>query len=155
MEKAVIGIIGCGNIAKDVHLKNAFSNPRIRVKWCCDLDDANLQFVKENYTPEKLTKDYKEVLADDEVQGVLILTVHNVREEIISAAAKAGKAIFVEKPMSTTPRESYEIMKTIKKSGVKFVVCYNRRCAHIVMYAKAILEDQRKNPKDAPWSYKR
>jgi len=155
MEKATIGIIGCGNIAKDVHFDNAFSNPRIRVKWCCDLDDANLQFVKENYTPEKLTKDYKEVLSDDEVQGVLILTVHNVREEIISAAAKAGKAIFVEKPMSTTPRESYEIMKTIKKSGVKFVVCYNRRCAPIVMDAKAILDDQRKNPKDAPWRYKR
>lgn len=32
MEKAVIGIIGCGAIAKDVHLGNAFSNPRLRVK---------------------------------------------------------------------------------------------------------------------------
>ena len=37
MEKAVIGIIGCGNIARDQHLRNAFSNPRIRVKWCADL----------------------------------------------------------------------------------------------------------------------
>ena len=43
MEKAVIGIIGCGNIAKDVHLENAFTNPRIRVKWCCDLMEDNLQ----------------------------------------------------------------------------------------------------------------
>lgn len=155
MEKAVIGIIGCGNIARDVHLKNAFSNPRIRVKWCCDLEDDNLRFVRENYTPEKTTKDYKELLADDEVQGVLILTVHNVREELIRAAAEAGKAIFVEKPMSLTPRESYDIMKIIKKHGVKFVVGFNRRCAPIVEDAKAILEDQKKNPKDAPWRYKR
>lgn len=155
MEKAVIGIIGCGNIARDQHLKNAFSNERIRVKWCCDLDDANLKYVQDNYTPEKITKDYKEVLADPEVQGVLILTVHNVREEIIRAAAAAGKAIFVEKPMSLTPIESYNIMRIIKEYGVKFVVGFNRRCAPIVEDAKAILEDQRKNPKDAPWRYKR
>ncbi len=155
MEKAVIGIIGCGNIARDVHLKNAFSNPRIRVKWCCDLDDNNLKFVQDNYTPENITKDYKEVLADNEVQGVLILTVHNVREELIRAAAEAGKAIFVEKPMSLTPRESYDIMKIIKTYGVKFVVGFNRRCAPIVEDAKAILEDQKKSPKDAPWRYKR
>ena len=34
MRKAVIGIIGCGMIARDVHLDNAHSNPRIHVKWC-------------------------------------------------------------------------------------------------------------------------
>ena len=80
MEKAVIGIIGCGNIAKDVHLENAFTNPRIRVKWCCDLVEENLQYVRAHYTPEYTTKDYREVLNDPEVQGVLILTVHNVRK---------------------------------------------------------------------------
>jgi len=45
MDKAVLGIIGCGNIAKDVHFGNAFSNPRIRVKWCCDLSQDNLNYV--------------------------------------------------------------------------------------------------------------
>ena len=41
MEKAVIGIIGCGNIAKDVHLENAFTNSRIRVKWCTGNQSPN------------------------------------------------------------------------------------------------------------------
>ena len=63
MEKAVIGIIGCGNIAKDVHLDDAFSNPRIRVKWCCDIMQENLDYVTEKYSPEYVTKDYKEILA--------------------------------------------------------------------------------------------
>jgi len=45
MEQAVIGIIGCGNIAKGVHLGNAFSNPRIHVKWCCDVMEENLDYV--------------------------------------------------------------------------------------------------------------
>ena len=49
MEKAVIGIIGCGNIAKDVHLDDAFSNPRIRGKWCCDIMQENLDYVTEKY----------------------------------------------------------------------------------------------------------
>ena len=155
MEKAVIGIIGCGNIAKDVHLENAFTNPRIRVKWCCDLMEENLQYVREHYTPEHTTRDYREVLADPEVQGVLLLTVHNVRKELIQAAAEAGKHIFVEKPMSLTVRESYDIMRIIRKNNVKLVVGFNRRCAPIVQDAKAILEDQKQNPKSAPWRYKR
>lgn len=155
MEKAVIGIIGCGHIAKDVHLGNAFSNPRIRVKWCCDLMEENLQYVREHYTPECTTQDYREVLADPEVQGVLILTVHNVRKELIQAAAEAGKHIFVEKPMSLTERESYDIMRIIRKNNVKLVVGFNRRCAPIVQDAKAILEDQKANPKSVPWRYKR
>lgn len=155
MKKAVIGIIGCGLIARGVHLGNAFSNPRIRVKWCCDLVDENLEYVKENYTPEHLTKDYHDILNDKEVDGVLILTVHNVRLGIIRDAAYAGKHIYVEKPMSLTPKESYDIMKIINDTGVKFVVGFNRRCAPIVKDAKALLDDQRENPKEAPWRYKR
>ncbi len=154
MEKAVIGIIGCGHIAKDVHLGNAFSNPRIRVKWCADLLDENLAYVKENYPYENLTKDYMEILNDPEVQGVLILTVHNVREKIIREAAERGKHIFVEKPMSTTVRESYEIMKIIQQHGVKLVVGFNRRCAPIVKDAKRILDTQNEAV-EAPWRFKR
>lgn len=154
MKKAVIGIIGCGHIAKDVHLGNAFSNPRIRVKWCADLLDENLEYVKKNYAYENLTKDYMEVLNDPEVQGVLILTVHNVREKIIREAAERGKHIFVEKPMSTTVRESYEIMKIIQQHGVKLVVGFNRRCAPIVKDAKRILDEQG-SAVEAPWRFKR
>ena len=122
MEKAVIGIIGCGNIARDQHLRNAFSNPRIRVKWCADLLDENLEYVKQNYAYEKVTKNYMDVLDDPEVQGVLVLTVHDVREKIVREAAERGKHIYVEKPMSTTIRESYDIMKIIQQNNVKFVV---------------------------------
>ena len=46
--------------------------------------------------------------------------------------------IFVEKPMSLTPEESYNIMKILKDTNVKFVVGFNRRCAPIVKDAKAI-----------------
>lgn len=152
MEQAVIGIIGCGAIAKDQHLKNAFSNPRIRVKWCADLMDENLEYVKSNYPYEKTTKNYMEVLEDPEVQGVLILTVHDVREQIVREAAQRGKHIFVEKPMSTTMEESYNIMKIIQQYGVKLVVGFNRRCAPIVKDAKRILHEHTPE-KIAPWRY--
>ena len=141
MEKAVIGIIGCGNIARDQHLRNAFSNPRIRVKWCADLLNENLEYVKQNYAYENVTKNYMDVLDDPEVQGVLVLTVHDVREKIVREAAERGKHIYVEKPMSTTIRESYDIMKIIQQNKVKFVVGYNRRCAPIVKDAKRILDE--------------
>ena len=154
MKKAVIGVIGCGAIAKDVHLGNIFRNPRFYVKWCSDLMDSNLQYVKEKYNCDNVTNDYMDVLNDPEVQGVLILTVHNVRERIIRDAAERGKHIFVEKPMSTTIEESYEIMKIIQQTGVKLVVGFNRRCAPIVKDAKRIL-DSHSDAVEAPWRYKR
>jgi predicted dehydrogenase len=150
--KATIGIIGCGNIAKDVHLENAFTNPRINVKWCCDLAEENIQYVKSRYNCANFTDNYKDVLSDPEVRGVLILTTHDVREQLIREFAGAGKHIFVEKPMSTTPRESYEIMKTVKQNGIKLVVGFNRRFAPIVRDAKEILSRQ---AEEAPWRYKR
>lgn len=154
MKKAVIGVIGCGAIAKDVHLGNVFGNPRFYVKWCSDLMESNLDYVKKTYNCDNLTTDYMDVLNDPEVQGVLILTVHNVREKIIRDAAERGKHIFVEKPMSTTIEESYEIMKIIQQTGVKFVVGFNRRCAPIVKDAKRIL-DSHSDAVEAPWRYKR
>ena len=154
MKKAVIGIIGCGNIAKDVHLGNAFSNPRIRVKWCADLMQENLDYVKANYPYENLTTNYMDVLDDPEVQGVLILTVHNVREQIIREAAERGKHIYVEKPMSTTMEESYNIMKIIQENNVKLTVGFNRRSAPIVKDAKRIL-DEHSPEKLGEWRYVR
>ena len=153
-KKAVIGVIGCGNIAKDVHLKNAFSNPKIRVKWCSDLLEENLEYVKANFAYENVTQNYMEILEDPEVQGVLILTVHNVREKIIREAAEHGKHIFVEKPMSTTIEESYNIMRIIQENNVKLVVGFNRRCAPIVKDAKRIL-DEHSPEKLGSWRYVR
>lgn len=154
-KKAVIGIIGCGMIAQGVHLVNAFANQRIHVKWCCDIMQDNLDYVVNNYSPEQITKEYKDVLNDPEVDGVMILTTHDIRLKIITEAANAGKHIYVEKPMSTTPEESYNIMKVIRKTGVKLVVGFNRRCAPAIEDAVTVYEKQRGNPVDAPWRYNR
>ncbi|MEA4824200.1 MAG: Gfo/Idh/MocA family oxidoreductase [Clostridiaceae bacterium] len=155
MRKACIGIIGCGHIARDVHLPNAFSNPRFRIKYCCDLSEENLAYVRTNYTPERTTSDYREVLSDPEVEGVLILTTHNIRERLIREAAEAIKHIYVEKPMSTTPEESYKIQRAVSENGVKLIVGFNRRRAPIMTDALALLRDQQTHPADCPWRYKR
>ncbi|MDR1061522.1 MAG: Gfo/Idh/MocA family oxidoreductase [Clostridiales bacterium] len=153
--RATIGIIGCGHIARDMHFGNAFSNPRLRVKWCCDLLDENLAYAEKNYAPEKLTKDYMDVLNDPEVQGVMILTTHDVRLKLIEDAAARGKHIYAEKPMATDMREAYGIMKAVRQANVKLVVGFNRRCAPIVRDAMEILGRHRANPVTAPWRYKR
>ncbi|MDD4680497.1 MAG: Gfo/Idh/MocA family oxidoreductase, partial [Clostridia bacterium] len=155
MRKAVIGIIGCGMIARDVHLDNAHSNPRIHVKWCCDISEEALCYVKDKYHPDYLTSDYKEILIDSDVDGVMVLTTHDIREKIIVDAALAGKHIYVEKPMSTTVEESYRIMKVIRQTGVKLVVGFNRRCSPAVEDAIKIYRDHAANPVDAPWRFKR
>lgn len=152
-EKAVLGVIGCGSIAQAQHLINLEKNPRIRVKWCCDLAEENLQFAHKNYTVENLTSNYFDILNDKEVDGVLILTPHDKRVEIIKDAAFAGKHIYVEKPMSVSSLESYQIVKIIRESGVKLVVGLNRRCAPATRDAVGILKKHRQNPTSPSWRY--
>lgn len=154
-DKAVIGIIGCGMIARDVHLQNAFSNPRIHVKWCCDILEERLKYVKEEFNPEHITSDYREILIDSEIDGVMILTTHNIREKIIRDAAEAEKHIYVEKPMSTSVEESYRIMRIVRETGIKFVVGFNRRCAPAIEDAVKIYEKHKNKPVEAPWRFKR
>ena len=156
-EKAILGIIGCGAMAKGTHLGNAFSNPRVYVKWCCDINRDNLDYVRKNYAPEMLTEDYNDILNDPEVDGVLILTTHDIRERIISDAADAKKHIYVEKPMSMSPGESYRIMRAVRKNSVKLVVGFNRRLAPIVQDAVEIYRSHKANPAqaDTAWRLKR
>lgn len=70
----------------------------------------------------KAVKDYNELLADPSVDGVVIASTPYQHEEHIIAAAKAGKAIYVEQPLAISPEAAYRIRDAVKEAGVPFVL---------------------------------
>jgi predicted dehydrogenase len=68
-----------------------------------------------------------ELLADDEVKGVLIATSHQSHLGLIEKAAAAGKAIFIEKPLTTTVDEGRQAIAAAKIAGVPLQVGHQRR----------------------------
>jgi predicted dehydrogenase len=70
---------------------------------------------------------YDELLADDEVEGVLLATPHVSHFDLIEAAAAAGKHIFVEKPFTLTVEEGKRAIAAADKAGVVLQVGHNKR----------------------------
>jgi myo-inositol 2-dehydrogenase / D-chiro-inositol 1-dehydrogenase len=74
-----------------------------------------------------LYDDYREILARPDIDAIVIATSTDTHEEVIRAAAKAGKHMFCEKPIATTLEAIDEVLAVVEASNVKFMVGFNRR----------------------------
>jgi len=133
MNPIVLGIIGTGRIGS-MHLENICTRlPEFKLKWACDLkieNDAKMIELVKRFNIPNLTTDYKKVLADPEVQAIIITTSTDMHTEITLAAAAAGKDIFCEKPLSHSIEETKKVIKVVKDAKVKFQIGFNRRFDH-------------------------
>jgi len=97
--KLNIGIIGCGNIAKTVHLPILVKNPDINNIFISDIDPKLMNETGEHFGIEKskMFEDYLQFL--DMVEAVFILTPPHTHYAIVMECLKYGKHVFVEKPL--------------------------------------------------------
>ncbi|MGN1347336.1 MAG: Gfo/Idh/MocA family oxidoreductase, partial [Acutalibacteraceae bacterium] len=97
-----IGIIGAGRIGK-VHLESiSYHVKNATVKAVAEpyLNDETEAFIK-SFGVEKITKDYKEILADETIDAVLVCSSTDTHAQISIEAINAGKHVFCEKPVAT------------------------------------------------------
>jgi predicted dehydrogenase len=81
-----------------------------------------------------LTTSYADVLADPNIDGVVLCTPHSQHAAEVIAAAKAGKHVFCEKPFTLTIEDAQAAIAACKAAGVTLHVGFNRR------YAPAYIE---------------
>lgn len=117
MNKVKIGIIGCGNIS-DIYLKNCtqvFDN--LEVVACADLIHERAQAKAEQYNLAKACS-VEELLRDPEIEIVVNLTTPDAHAEVCLAALKAGKNVYVEKPLAITREDGKKILELAKEKGL-------------------------------------
>lgn len=113
-----IAVIGCGRIAQNAHFPALNNLSGVKIKYACDIILDKAKAVKEKFPiVENVTADYKEVLADDEVQAVWILTPNYSHYTITMDALKAGKHVFCEKPVTVSYELSAEMAREAQKQG--------------------------------------
>ena len=118
-----IGIIGCGGIMTH-HVKGIVGRKdNVSISWLCDVDTAQIermaQFVTKDFqsaAPKRTTK-YEDVIADKNVDAVIIATPHHWHAPIAIAAMQAGKDCYIEKPISHVYNEGPVIIEAAKKYG--------------------------------------
>lgn len=110
-----IGIIGLGHWGPNYfRVFNSFDG--VKVAWCSDLLDENLNKIKQ-YKGVHLAKNYKDILADDSVNAVVVATPASTHYKIVKDCLKAGKDVLAEKPLTLMPEESMELVDLANKNN--------------------------------------
>ncbi len=151
--KLIVGQVGCGAFAEAQDFPNLVKNPHTEIKWCCDLSLDCARKMAAMFAVPKVTSDYMAVINDPEVDLIKISTSHEVHLPIVQAAAAAGKHIFCEKPMAMEEDEAFQIVRAVRKGGVKLCVDLNRRMAPAMQALRDRWLEHKHNPKHQPWRY--
>lgn len=126
-----VGIIGAGRIGK-VHVESICTQVgNAKVKMLADpfMNEITEKWAKDMGV-ESVTKDYEEILADPQIDAVLICSSTNTHSPISVEAIKAGKHVFCEKPIDHDIAKIQEVIDALKDSKVKYQVGFNRRFDH-------------------------
>lgn len=117
MRQIITAVIGCGTIANAAHIPSYKNNPGAQVKYFCDIIPERASRAAQFYGEGQVVTDYREVLADPEVEAVSICTPNRVHPEITIAALRSGKHVLCEKPAAKTYAEALEMQKVQKETG--------------------------------------
>ena len=115
-EKARIGIIGTGSRGV-FHIKNLLQLQQAEVVALCDNYRPHLDDAAQYYPKAKLYEDYRQLLDDKNVQGVIIATPLYLHGRMTNDAMIAGKSVFCEKSMAFTLDEALEVYNRRKELG--------------------------------------
>ncbi|MGH2459609.1 MAG: Gfo/Idh/MocA family protein [Chloroflexota bacterium] len=139
-ERLRVGIIGAGGIAQMMHLPHLRElDDRFQVVGLADVDRSRLDAVADFYGIARRFADYRELLGLD-LDAVMILTSGS-HAAMAVAAARAGKHVFVEKPLCYTEAELDRIGDAVAASGVRLMVGYMKRYDPAYRYGQRIIRD--------------
>jgi len=125
-----LGVIGAGNYAQGVLLPLFQSNKDVAFQTVCTATGAKAEKARTKFGFQTATTDWRAVVADKNVNTVLVATRHDLHAEIVRAALRAGKTVFCEKPLCLRAEELDAILKTVAETGnARLMVGFNRRFA--------------------------
>ncbi|MDO8750423.1 MAG: bi-domain-containing oxidoreductase [Dehalococcoidia bacterium] len=136
-----VAVIGAGSFATGNHLPNLRSFGDCQLVAVANSTGVKARQIAQEFKADYCTTDYREILADPNVDAVVIATRHNLHHQITIEAAAKGKHVFVEKPMALTEAEAQGVCQAVTEAGVLLSVGFNRRFAPLVVKLKGLLDE--------------
>ncbi len=124
-----IGIIGCGGIANGKHMPALYNLKDVEMVAFCDIIVERAEKAAKDYGVEtaKVYEDYKELLKDETIDIVHVLTPNRSHSVITVDALEAGKHVMCEKPMAINTAEAQKMLDAAKRTGKKLTIGYQNR----------------------------
>jgi levoglucosan dehydrogenase len=143
-----VGVIGAGFMGKAHSLAYAampmffWPVPAIPKRYV--IAEANDELAAEaaiRFGYERHTSDWRELVADPQVDVVDIATPNNLHAAIAVAAAQAGKHVICEKPLARTSEEAKTMLDAVEAAGVVHMVAFNYRRTPAVALARKLIDE--------------
>ena len=141
---ALIGYAFMGKAHSNAYRQvNPFFAPtlRPRMKVICGRTPSAVRAAAREYGWDEAATDWQEVVARKDIDIVDVSTPGDSHMEIAIAAARAGKAVFCEKPLANTVRDAERMLAAVEKAGVVHMICHNYRRAPAVMLARQLIAE--------------
>jgi predicted dehydrogenase len=137
-----IGVLGCGPISQIAHFDACRKARNAELYAICDLADDLVDRMAAIHDPRVSYRNLEEMLADPQLEAVIIGTADQFHVPICRQVIAAGKPVLVEKPLGVTIEECEELCAEVRASRLVFQVGNNRRFDPGIAFAKQFVETQ-------------
>src|SRR6266849_2411738 len=131
-----LGVVGAGSFARSVLLP-ALKHLDVELRGVATASAPSAQQTATGFGFGYAATDWQQVLDDEFVDAVLVATRHDLHATIAAAALRAGKSVFLEKPMALSSDELDDLLDAWRASGRVLQVGFNRRFAPTYAQLKA------------------
>jgi predicted dehydrogenase len=122
MDTLNVGIIGAGGIAQKFHLPELSRIEGVKVTWLSGRKEHRLRSLSERFGVPRSTSDFREMLADPDLDAVVVALTHPLHVEAGIAALDAGKHLLMQKPLCGDMTEADAFVAAVESSN-RTVMC--------------------------------
>jgi len=136
-----LGVIGAGNFAKSVLLPRLAKASGVNLVGIATATGRNAKAVGEQFGFGFCTTDYRELLSRGDLDTVLIATRHDTHAALAAEALRAGKTVYVEKPLAISEDGLAEVSLAVAQTRGRVMVGFNRRFSALSAELKQAFAD--------------
>ncbi len=134
-----VGVVGLGYWGPN-HIRNLYNLQCAEQVYACDLDDKRREHIKKLYPGVEALGRYNELLANPEVDAVIVATPVSSHFPMAEAALRAGKSVLVEKPLAMSRHDSLELIRLARDNRCVLMVGHTFEYSAPVRKIKQLLE---------------
>ena len=137
-----IGVVGAGPISQIAHLEACRKGRNTQLYGLCEAAPDLLARVAAIHRPQRSFTRYAAMLADRQVEAVIVAVADQYHVELALQALRAGKHVLVEKPMGVTVEACETLRDEVASSGLTLQVGHNRRFDPGVIHARRFIQEE-------------
>lgn len=137
-----IGVLGCGPIAQFAHFDACRKARNAELYAICDVAEDLRERMAAVHQPKVAFRDYDDMLADPQVEAVIVAIADQFHVPATLKAIEAGKHVLVEKPLGTTVESCRELRDRVAPKGLVVQVGNNRRFDPGIAFARRFIREE-------------